>query len=324
MRRLSIFGLLFGLTLLTCLLLWQGFGPIAQLFTAAGWQILAVPVYYGMPLTCATLSWHYLFVKGESPSWREAFYAMWVGLGINWLLPVAQVGGELTRARLLVERQFSLDRALASVVSDKTLQVFTQALFTLGGLSLFVARRSEVSLGIGAFGGVAVMGAATFAFYRLQQAGLFGRASKLAKRFFKDNPNLDWAESAAAIDAAVRATYNRRDRLVWAILWRVAFRLVLTGESWLALWALGHPVSPIEAMILESLGQGARSAAFAIPGGLGAQEGGIVVVGTALGLPPEVALALSLCKRFRELAVGVPALVAWQIEEGFRLVQRQR
>lgn len=324
MRRLSIFGLLFGLTLLTCLVLWQGLGPIAQLFADAGWQILVIPAYYSVPLTCATLSWQQLFARDESPAWRVAFYAMWVGLGINWLLPVAQVGGELTRARLLLKRRFSLDRALASVVGDKTLQVFTQALYTLGGLLLFISQRSEVSLGIGAFGGVAVMGVAAFAFYRLQQAGLFGRASKLAKRFFIDNPSLNFEASATAIDTAVRATYNRRDRLIVAILWRVAFRLVLTGESWLALQVLGHPVSLIEAMVLESLGQGARSAAFAIPGGLGAQEGGIIVVGMALGLPSEVALALSLCKRFRELAIGVPALVAWQIEEGFRIVQRQR
>ena len=320
MRRLSVFGLLLGLILLTGLVLWQGVGPIAQVFAAAGWQVLAIPVYYSVPLTCATLSWHHLFARGESPSWRATIYATWIGLGINWLLPVAQIGGELTRARLLVERNFSLDRALASVVSDKTLQVFTQALYTLGGLLLFVSLRSEVSLGIGAFGGVAIMGAAAFAFYRLQQAGLFGRASKLAKRFFNDRPNLNFEASAAAIDAAVRATYERRKRLVWAVLWRVAFRLVLTGESWLALQVLGHPVSLVEALVLESLGQGVRSAAFAIPGGLGAQEGGIVVIGTALGLPAEVALALSLCKRFRELSVGIPALVAWQIEEGLRVV----
>lgn len=321
MRRLSFLGLLFGLALLTSLVLWQGAGAIAQLFAAAGWQLWVVPAYYALPLACATLSWRYLFAREALPSWRLTIYATWVGLGINWLLPVAQIGGELTRARLLVGRHFPLDRALASVVSDKTLQVFTQALYTLAGLLLFASQRSEVSLGAGAFGGVAVMGAAAFAFYRLQQAGLFGRASKLAARFFKDNPNLDLAANAAVIDAAVRATYNRRSRLLQALLWRVAFRLVLAGESWLALWVLGFPVSPIEALILESLGQGVRSAAFVIPGGLGAQEGGLIVVGTALGLPAEIALALSLCKRFRELSVGGPAILAWQFEEGWRALR---
>jgi hypothetical protein len=38
-------------------------------------------------------------------------------------------------------------------------------------------------------------------------------------------------------------------------------------------------------------------------------------------LGPEVALALSLIKRIRELTVGLPALLAWQMIEGHRLVR---
>ncbi len=319
--RLSVFGLLFGLALLTSLILWQGLEAIGRVFAAAGWQILAVTAYYSLPLLCAALSWHYLFAAGRAPRGPLNLFATWVGLATNWLLPVAQIGGELLRARLLVERQFPVDAALASVVSDKTLQVSSQALYTLTGLLLLASTRAEVSLGVGAFVGVALMGGVVFAFYRAQRVGLFGRASKLAKRFFNESASLSWEENAAAIDAAVGATYNRRRRLALAMAWRVAFRLVLAGESWIALWVLGHPVTLAEALILESLGQGVRSAAFAIPGGLGAQEGGLIAVGTALGLPAEVSLALSLCKRFRELSVGLPALLAWQIATGIRVLQ---
>ena len=38
--------------------------------------------------------------------------------------------------------------------------------------------------------------------------------------------------------------------------------------------------------------------------------------GAVVGLGPEVALALSLIKRVRELVIGAPALLAWQIAEG--------
>lgn len=67
-----------------------------------------------------------------------------------------------------------------------------------------------------------------------------------------------------------------------------------------------------------------RSAAFAVPGGLGVQEGGFVVVSLLIGVPPEVSLALSLAKRVRELLVGVPALLAWQVAEGRLLLGRGR
>jgi len=41
------------------------------------------------------------------------------------------------------------------------------------------------------------------------------------------------------------------------------------------------------------------------------------------GLPPEMALALSLLKRGRDLAIGIPALLAWQALEGGALFRRR-
>ena len=83
-------------------------------------------------------------------------------------------------------------------------------------------------------------------------------------------------------------------------------------EVWIALWALGSPRSYAHAYVLESLGQGLRSVAFLVPGSLGVQEGGYLVIGGLLGLSPQTALGLALVRRVRELAFGVPGLIAWQ------------
>ena len=91
------------------------------------------------------------------------------------------------------------------------------------------------------------------------------------------------------------------------------------GEVWLALYYLGHPVSLLEAVLLESLGRAVRSASFMIPGALGVQEGGFMVLGALLGLGPETGLMISLAKRVRELLLGIPALVVWQAIESRRL-----
>ncbi len=61
-----------------------------------------------------------------------------------------------------------------------------------------------------------------------------------------------------------------------------------------------------------------------MPGGLGIQEGGLVLIGSQLGLTPELALALSLAKRARELLVGVPCLIVWQTGEGRGFWQHNR
>jgi putative membrane protein len=322
-RKLSTFGLFFGLAFLTSLIAAQGGKAIAETLAIAGWQIFWLPVFYLFPLLCATFSWRALFAPWQVPPFRFSLYASWVGLAINWLLPVAQIGGELARVRLLVKRRFPADIAFASVIGDKTLQVITQALYTFVGLMLFLAlKQGSVLQNIvhqqraiaGIAAGIFIMTVASWGFYRVQRLGMFGILTRIAKKFPRVNSTA--SSSLANLDTAIHAMYDRQKRLVIAAGWRIAFRLVLAGEVWLALYFLGHPVSWIEAIILESLGQGIRTAAFAIPGGLGVQEAGFMVIGTALGLPTPVALALSLSKRVRELVVGVPGAIAWQVTEG--------
>jgi hypothetical protein len=46
------------------------------------------------------------------------------------------------------------------------------------------------------------------------------------------------------------------------------------------------------------------------------QEGAYILLGAGFGVTPETALALSLLKRGRDLVIGLPALVAWQLAEG--------
>ena len=42
------------------------------------------------------------------------------------------------------------------------------------------------------------------------------------------------------------------------------------------------------------------------------------------GLTPEVSVALSLAKRVRELSLGIPGLVAWQVERASAAVAGRR
>jgi uncharacterized membrane protein YbhN (UPF0104 family) len=81
-------------------------------------------------------------------------------------------------------------------------------------------------------------------------------------------------------------------------------------------------VGVIDAYILESLGSGVRAAAFIVPGALGALEASYVLFGALFGLPADTALVISLSKRVRELALGVPGLLAWHWIEGQYLLHR--
>src|SRR5262249_31086759 len=119
-------------------------------------------------------------------------------------------------------------------------------------------------------------------------------------------------DSADAIDAQARCIYARRKDVMISIFWLSATWILGVLEVWIALWLLGYPVGFLKAFLIESLVQGVRAAAFLIPGALGGQEGGFLWVGTLLSIPAEGALALALARRARELAFGVPGLLAWQ------------
>jgi glycosyltransferase involved in cell wall biosynthesis len=97
--------------------------------------------------------------------------------------------------------------------------------------------------------------------------------------------------------------------------WHLAAWLAQVVETWLVLRLLGRPIPWIAALALESLAASARGAAFAVPGGIGVQEGTLVAVGAAFGLPTAASLALAVVKRGRELVVGAPAIVLWAVAE---------
>ena len=80
-----------------------------------------------------------------------------------------------------------------------------------------------------------------------------------------------------------------------------------------------HPIGVGGALMLESLTQALRHLAFVVPAGLGVQEAGLIMFGHALGISGELALAVSMAKRLRELLCALPALISWQWMEVRRL-----
>ncbi len=322
MRRFWVPGLLFGLAIFTGLLVWQGIDTLLTSLRTIGWDVFWLPALFMIPLAVAVQSWRTLFTVQHRPSAATATRATWVALSVNWLLPVAQIGGELVRARMLLRRGHSLDQTAATLVVDKTLQVVSQIAFAVIGLALFVGNYSDEAVVVGALCGVSLFAILAVGFYRVQRSGMFGLFSRLAGQLLQTASRSQLEASGVSVDRALHDIYGRRTHVVVAFVWRLCFRVTLAAEVYLILNLLGHPMGWVEVIVLESLGQGIRAAAFAIPGGLGAQEGGFVLIGLALGMGPEVGLSVSLCKRVRELSVGLPGLVAWQLEEARHAVNR--
>jgi putative membrane protein len=202
--------------------------------------------------------------------------------------------------------------AAAAVTVSTTLQTFAQILFVLTGVALLGAHASGVSQHEVRTSALLVSGLLALqvgGFYLLQRRGFFGKLMRTANRFSGKRDWSKWLSKAEALDLAVQIIYRRNGLVAASFALSLAGWFVGTGEVYLITQLLDHPVSWSDALLLESFGQAIRGAAFAIPGALGVQEGGYLLLAPLAGLPPDVALALSLAKRARELLLGLPGLL---------------
>jgi len=124
---------------------------------------------------------------------------------------------------------------------------------------------------------------------------------------------------AVSLDQELRASLHRGWRLLVAGVLQFAALISGSFEIWFVLRLFGHPIGGGGALVLESVTQAVRHLAFIIPAGLGVQEAGLVLFGYALGVSGELALAVSMAKRMREVLCGLPSLLSWQWLEGSRL-----
>ena len=308
-----------GLLLVTGLIAYHGMTEVVGLLAAAGWGLALVALFHLLPLVADALGWHVLIPRTTRPSLVFTVWARWLGESINGLLPVAQVGGDVVKARLLMRHGTPAPAAGASVVVDLTVSVLSQLVFTLMGLGFLVAVLGGGPVATTAAWGVAISGLLVGGFFVVQRQGLFARLARLLDRVAGGSQWLNLVGGAKALDIHIAGLYQQRATIGWAFLWRMVGWLVGVGEVWLALHFLGVDISFAEAFLLESLGQAIRAAAFAVPGALGVQEGGYLLLGGLLGLGPEVSLALALSKRVRELALGIPGLLLWQFHRSRRL-----
>ena len=118
---------------------------------------------------------------------------------------------------------------------------------------------------------------------------------------------------ATAVTKVVEAAYGQPARLWTGLGVHVFAWFGAAAGTWLILLLIGRPLPFASVAAIESLMFAIRNAAFVAPSGLGVQEGAYALLGPLFGLPVEAALALSLLKRARDIAVGVPMLLSWQL-----------
>jgi putative membrane protein len=311
---------LLGLTLLIALVLRADLPAMLQTVAAAGWQLLWLIPYRGLYFLLYAVGWFYLLRPYDAAGRAGMGYLFWVTSvreAIDRLLPVASVGGGVAGVRLLRWRGLPGVPVSATVIVEIVLTLIVSYAFTAVGLLLLMDLRAtgeQYHRLLIAF--LISLPAPAATVLLLRYGSVFKRLQKFLSPLVGENA---MSEGAVTLDQELRACLDRWSSLLIAGILQFVALAAGSFEIWFALRLFGHPVDVSTALILESMTQAMRHLAFVVPAALGVQEATLVLFGHSLGISSELALAVSMTKRAREVLCGLPSLISWQWMEGRRL-----
>ena len=300
-------------------------GAMAHTWEVAGWRLLWLVPYRAGYFLLYAIGWRALLRECD-PEPRAGFgYVYWVTTvrdAIDRLLPVASVGGGVAAVRLMRWRKLPATPVVVSVILEILLTLFVVYVFTAMGLLLLLHMHATGR----SFDALQIIFLASLPFplvlvLVLRRGSVFKRLHGLLRPIVGKRL---MAEGAASLDDELQAALRRSGALLLAGSVQLMAFVSASFEVWFALRLFGHPVSVETALVLESLTQAARNFIFVVPAGLGVQEATLVGIGGLLGVDADLALALSLTKRMREILFSAPALLSWYWTEGKRELHHVR
>lgn len=294
-----------------------GVAPVVGAVRQIGWGGFALYCAYSLVilglLGCA---WRAV-APGGGPVAAFA-WARTVREGATDILPFAQIGGLVVGGRVLTARGLPAELVYASMIADQTTEMASQGVFTLFGAGALVLalggtfdRGGTLRLVLG--GTAAAL--ALLAAVAWGQRPLLRLATRLAARLLPAS-----VASLNAVGSRLQSIYARPGALALSFVANLAAWIASGLGAWLALALIGVHAAAGAVVAIEALIFAVRSIAFVIPGALGVQEGAYLLVAPLFGIDPQVAVALSLLKRGRDVAIGLPALLIWQLGEGRKML----
>jgi uncharacterized protein (TIRG00374 family) len=241
---------------------------------------------------------------------------------INMTTPAAYVGGEPLKAYLLTRDGIAMVDGLASVVTAKTTLTIAQVAFIL--LSVFLAfwalGLAEPTAPPAAVVAAVVAAAGLLAFLiavlvLIRRWGLFMALLNGLRRLGVRIAALERREERLKELDRTILTFYTEDRRGFYRSTGVSFLAWLSEalEVYVILWLLGGTPSVVAAISVAGLSVFIKGGTFFIPGSLGTQDGGNLLLLVAFGYSEVMGITFALLRRVRELvwiAIGLLCLAA--------------
>jgi putative membrane protein len=236
------------------------------------------------------------------------------------VLPFSQLGGIALGVRAAILQGLAAPLAAASMIVDVTTEMLAQIVYAALGVAILAARAPQ-NARMGSFVAASVTGLAL----ALVAAALFiavqRHGGRIAARFVARLMRGAGASLTGSRNA-LETIYRSPARVALSAALHLAAWIANGAVVWLGFRLIGARLDLAAALAIESLVYAIRSVAVFIPNALGVQEGAYVILGPLFGVGPDMALAMSVVKRARDVAIGVPVLLLWQGAEGRRALAR--
>jgi putative membrane protein len=307
-----------GLALAFYLVTYAGLDAVLAAASEVGWRGFALLCLYALGLFLPLgAAWYVLIPEAPLRQARTYIWSRMVRDAASEVLPFSQLGGIALGARAAILYGVPSPLAVGSMIVDVTTEMLAQIAYIVLGVLILSARVSETSLSRSLttvfLVGVVLASIGGALFVALQRYGHHWVARKLAARLFPGA-----MAATAAVAQALDEIYRSRARIGLSLALHFCGWVASAVGTWIALRLIGADVELPPVIAIESLVYATRSAAFVIPNALGVQEAAYAVLAPVFGVKLEVGLAVSLLKRARDIAVGVPILIVWQALEGQR------
>jgi putative membrane protein len=308
-----------GFALALYLVMYVGLGAVFSAAVAVGWGGFAILCLYGLALFLLLgAAWHVLLPGSLFAALKVFVWARMVRDAAAEVLPFSQLGGIVLGARAAILHGVSPPLAFASMIVDVTTEMLAQIAYIALGIAILSARAPQSSLTMIFVIGLVLAAIGGGLFLALQRYGHW-MTETLAARLL---PRA--AAPAAAVGACLDAIYRQPARVGLSLALHFAGWIASAIGTWIAFRLIEVRVDLAAVMAIESLVYATRSAAVLIPNALGVQEAAYAVLAPLFGVGAEFGLAVSLLKRARDIAVGVPILLIWQAVEGQRALAAGR
>ena len=306
-------ALVAGLVIFSVYLAGTDFRAVGETLRRLGYWAPVLLLPYGVVYMVDTCAWRFAFEPGLKVSFLRLFRIRWMGESVNNLVPTAYVGGEAIKVLFLRREGIPTSAATAAALISKTAQTVGQVLFLILGAGAYLSIRGGggeqgvlAGLSLVVLGGCGVVALLLW----LQRRGVAAMVYRLLKRLRPASRRLEARRAALeALDETVAGFYrSRRGRFLACVGGFLLGWMLDTVEVYLAGQLLGLPIRWSQALVIESFTGVVKIVGLWVPGALGVQESGIVLLSRWVGAPDVFGQTYALLRRFREL---VYAGIGW-------------